>query len=226
MAFGLIVRDFSAGRHLARPGQHLDREEVRAGENIHVPANEVPPGGCLAPLRHRGDAMPAQDIADSLVGHRMPEVGQCSYNPVVAPAGVLADFKEPTRNWNGQALEVTKARCRQITQQRRAGVELDRKGMADNSRLLNTRTCQPSKFLKKRYVVQNPDAVCSAKLMHHLGLKGSVTGAKHIRFTGYCCLQNKVIVRIADNGRKALRQVGKRAAFAQKRRVPFNRFWG
>ena len=34
--------------------------------------------------------MPAQDIADSLVGHRMSQIGQCSYNPVVAPAGVLA----------------------------------------------------------------------------------------------------------------------------------------
>jgi hypothetical protein len=34
--------------------------------------------------------MPAQDIADRLVGHRMSQVGQCSYNPVVAPAGVLA----------------------------------------------------------------------------------------------------------------------------------------
>ena len=34
--------------------------------------------------------MPAQDIADRLVGHRMSQVGQCSYNPVVAAAGVLA----------------------------------------------------------------------------------------------------------------------------------------
>jgi hypothetical protein len=34
--------------------------------------------------------MPAQDIADSLVGHRMSQVGQCSHDPVVAPAGVLA----------------------------------------------------------------------------------------------------------------------------------------
>jgi len=34
--------------------------------------------------------MPAQDIADRLVGHRMSQVGQCSYNPVITPAGVLA----------------------------------------------------------------------------------------------------------------------------------------
>src|SRR5215472_11066286 len=77
-------------RHQAAPGQHIDREEVRAGENVHVPANEVPPGGRFAPLRHWPDAVPAQDIADSLVGHRMSQVGQCSYNPVITPAGVLA----------------------------------------------------------------------------------------------------------------------------------------
>jgi hypothetical protein len=44
----------------------------------------------MAPLRHWPDAVLAQDIADSLVGHRMSQVGQCSYNPVVTPAGVLA----------------------------------------------------------------------------------------------------------------------------------------
>jgi len=55
-----------------------------------VSPNEVPPGGGLAPLRHRGDAMPAQDVAHSLVGHLIPKIGQCSHNPVIAPAGVLA----------------------------------------------------------------------------------------------------------------------------------------
>ena len=65
-------------------------KEVGAGENVHVPSNNVPPGGGLAPLRRRPDAMPAQDIADRLVGHRMSQVGQCSYNPVITPAGILA----------------------------------------------------------------------------------------------------------------------------------------
>jgi len=65
-------------------------KEIGAGENVHVPSNRVPPGGGFAPLRHRPDAMPAQDIADRLVGHRMSQVGQCSYNPVITPAGVLA----------------------------------------------------------------------------------------------------------------------------------------
>jgi hypothetical protein len=34
--------------------------------------------------------MPAQDIADSLVGHLIPQIGQRSHNPVIPPAGVLA----------------------------------------------------------------------------------------------------------------------------------------
>src|SRR5262249_23794455 len=44
----------------------------------------------LLPLRHRGESMPAQDIAHGLVGHGIPQVGQCSHNPVVTPTGVLA----------------------------------------------------------------------------------------------------------------------------------------
>ena len=34
--------------------------------------------------------MPAQDVAHGLVRHLMSQVGQCPYNPVVTPAGVLA----------------------------------------------------------------------------------------------------------------------------------------
>src|SRR5262249_54420442 len=65
-------------------------EEVGAGKNIHVAAKEVLPGGCSAPLRLRGDAMPTQDIAHSLVGHGVTQVGQGPYNPVVTPTGDLA----------------------------------------------------------------------------------------------------------------------------------------
>src|SRR5215471_5095743 len=68
----------------------LNGEEVGGGENIHVPANELSPGGGFAPLRHRGDSMPAQDVAHGLVGHLIPQIGQRSHNPVVTPAGVLA----------------------------------------------------------------------------------------------------------------------------------------
>ena len=60
-------------------------KEVGAGENVHVPANKVPPGGGFAPFRHRGDSTPAQDIADSLVGHLIPQIWpmllQSGHNP-------------------------------------------------------------------------------------------------------------------------------------------------
>jgi hypothetical protein len=80
--------------------------------------------------------------------------------------------------------------------------------------------------LKKLDVAHHPDAMCSTNLSHIFGLKSRVTGTKRIYFTGDGRLQDKVIVRIADHGRKTLRQIGKRAAFAQKRRVPFNGFGG
>jgi len=41
-------------------------EEVRASENVHVPANKVLPGGRFAPLRHWPDTVAAQDIAHGL----------------------------------------------------------------------------------------------------------------------------------------------------------------
>jgi len=40
--------------------------------------------------RNRMLSMPAQDVAHGLVGHLIPQIGQCSHHPVVAPAGVLA----------------------------------------------------------------------------------------------------------------------------------------
>ena len=62
---------------------------------VAIGANEVPPRGGFAPLWHRGDSMPAQDIADRLVGHRMSQVGQCSYNPVVPPGRSSREPSEP-----------------------------------------------------------------------------------------------------------------------------------
>src|SRR5215831_1758859 len=68
----------------------LNGEEVGAGENVHVPANEVLPGGRLAPLRHWPNTVAPQDIAHGLIGHLISQIGQGSYNPVVTPAGILA----------------------------------------------------------------------------------------------------------------------------------------
>jgi len=66
-----------------------------AQSTVAIGANEVPPRGGFAPLWHRGDSMPAQDIADRLVGHRMSQVGQCSYNPVVPPGRSSREPSEP-----------------------------------------------------------------------------------------------------------------------------------
>jgi hypothetical protein len=43
-----------------------------------MPANEISPGGCLAPLRYGRDAVPAQDVAHGLVGDCVPQIGQRS----------------------------------------------------------------------------------------------------------------------------------------------------
>ena len=51
--------------------------------------NEFPPGRVLAPLRRRLNAMPPQDVADSLIRHAMAEVSYRSHDPIVTPAGVL-----------------------------------------------------------------------------------------------------------------------------------------
>src|SRR3982750_2172785 len=51
--------------------------------------DEVLPRRSLTPFRSRRDPMPAQNIADRLVGDVMTEIGERSGDPVVAPAGVL-----------------------------------------------------------------------------------------------------------------------------------------
>ena len=76
--------------------------------------------------------------------------------------------------------------------------------------------------MKKRYVVQDPDAMRRAELVHEFGLENPVTGAKHIRFPGNCCLQYRVVFGVANHLRKRVRQFGERTALAQERRVPFN----
>ena len=78
-------------------------EEVRAGENVHVPSNKVPPGGGLAPLRRRGDSMPAQDIANSLVGQRMSQVWPMLPQSGHSPSRSSREPSEPpdprSRDW-------------------------------------------------------------------------------------------------------------------------------
>src|SRR4051812_4390841 len=50
------------------PSQHLHCEEVGAGQHGHVGSNEIPPGGLVAPLGRRRDAVSAKNISHRLIG--------------------------------------------------------------------------------------------------------------------------------------------------------------
>src|ERR1039457_1234949 len=52
--------------------------------------NELLPGGLLAPLWRRGDAVTPEHVRHRLVRYTMTEVGQGSHDPIVSPAGVLS----------------------------------------------------------------------------------------------------------------------------------------
>jgi hypothetical protein len=50
--------------------------------------------------------------------------------------------------------------------------------------LLDVYACSPPKLLKKRYVVQDTDAMRGTDLFDLFSLKGRVTRAKHLRLAG------------------------------------------
>src|SRR5262249_31698198 len=52
-------------------------------------SNESRPGGCGLALRGGRQTMAPQDIANRLIADLIPQIGQCSYNPVIAPIPVL-----------------------------------------------------------------------------------------------------------------------------------------
>jgi len=85
------------------PGEHLDREEVGAGQDGHVGGNEILPGGLLAPLWRRRDPVSAKDVSHRLIGDGMAEIGQSSDNAVVSPTGVLSGEADNERLhfWRG-----------------------------------------------------------------------------------------------------------------------------
>src|SRR5580658_10777533 len=49
------------------PREHFQSEKVRARQNIHVRRDEIPPRSRSAPLRCRGNAMTAQNVANGLI---------------------------------------------------------------------------------------------------------------------------------------------------------------
>jgi hypothetical protein len=72
------------------PGEHFDGEKVGSCQDGHVGSNEILPGGILAPLGCRLDAISAKDVAHRLIGNHVAEIGQGSDDAVVSRAGVLS----------------------------------------------------------------------------------------------------------------------------------------
>src|SRR5215467_6116422 len=60
----------------ASPGEHFNCEEVGTNQNGHVGGDEILPGGVLAALGCRLDSISSKDVAHSLIGNRMAEIGK------------------------------------------------------------------------------------------------------------------------------------------------------
>src|SRR5215475_12649545 len=67
------------------PGEHFNCEEVGTSQDSHVGGNEILPGGVLAALGCRLNPVSAKDVAHSLIGNRVAEIGHGSGDAVVAP---------------------------------------------------------------------------------------------------------------------------------------------
>ena len=74
----------------ATPSQHFYGEKINPSENRHVRGDELLPSRAPARLRRWRDAITAQDIPHSLVGDNVTQIGQCAYDPVIAPAKIFA----------------------------------------------------------------------------------------------------------------------------------------
>jgi hypothetical protein len=68
-----------------------------------------------------------------------------------------------------------------------------------------------SKLLQKGNIVQNSYAVRGADPFDNFVPQGFVAGAKNIGVAHDGSLQNSVVVRVSDNGRKNLRQLRQNA---------------
>ncbi len=84
-------------RNQTTPGQDLNREEVCSGKDGHVSGDEVFPTRALAAPRCRRDAVPLQNVPDSLVRDVVAEVGERAGDPIVAPAFVLLGHADDQR---------------------------------------------------------------------------------------------------------------------------------
>lgn len=73
--------------------QHLDRKEIRTGQDCHVRPDEVFPVNRLFSLRSGRNGVPLQNVTHRLIRDPVAEISQRSYNPIIAPTGIL--FRHP-----------------------------------------------------------------------------------------------------------------------------------
>ena len=69
-------------------------EEVGGPQHFLVTANELGPSSVALALRGWTQAVSFQDIADSLVGNMISQIGQCADDAILAPGWILVDELE------------------------------------------------------------------------------------------------------------------------------------
>src|SRR4029453_11929646 len=75
--------------HQPPPRPYLTGEEVGGHEHVHMETDEFPPGHALLPLRSWWYAVTLEDVAHSLIAHRVSKIVQCPHNPIIAPGTIL-----------------------------------------------------------------------------------------------------------------------------------------
>src|SRR5215813_1743236 len=75
--------------HQPTQREHLRGEKVGPRQQRQMDANEGRPRARALALRSRRQSVAPQDIANRLIANHMPEIGQSTHNPVIAPGPVL-----------------------------------------------------------------------------------------------------------------------------------------
>ena len=78
--------------------------------------------------------------------------------------------------------------------------------------------------MQKGNIVQNSNAVRGSDILDNVVSKGFIAGAKNIGAANNGGLQNRIVVRVAYNGRRNVGQLHQNAGRFQKNKVLFNGF--
>lgn len=82
-------------------GPFFHREEIRRYDQLPVAGKELFPAGFPAPLRCGLEPIPCEDRRDGAAGDRVPQVGESTLDPPIAPSPV------PFRPANHQGFDLT-----------------------------------------------------------------------------------------------------------------------